>query len=172
MAKRSFFGSLTFTATAAGSQATTSGYMGVVGGSTTQSVDVLEILISGMAAASALGGFCFTRQSTLGTGGASALAAPNSDGPLDSNTAALAAPPVTSVAFVTNQVIPSAATSDAHLNLGLNSFGGILRWNAAPFQQWSQYGSAVTVGASVLYNSTSYAGATAAANAHIMYEPH
>lgn len=172
MAKRLFFASLSFVATAAAAQATSAGYMGLVGGSATQTVDVLEILVSGMAAASALGGFAFTRQSTLGTGGASALAAPNSDGPMDSNTAALAAPPVSSVAFVTNQVIPSAVTSDAHLNLGLNSFGGIIRWNAAPFQQWTQFGSAVTVGASVLYNSSSYFGATANANAHIMYEPH
>lgn len=172
MAKRLFFASQSFAASAAGSQCTSGGYMGLVGGSTTQIIDVLEILVSGMAAASALGGFSFTRQSTLGTGGASSLAAPSSDGPLDSNTAALAAPAVSSIAFVTNQVVPSAATSDAHLNLGLNSFGGILRWNAAPFQQWTQYGSAVTVGASVLYNSSSYFGATSNANAHIMYEPH
>lgn len=172
MAKRIFFCSQSFVASAAGSQATSGAYMQIVGGSATQTIDVLEILVSGQAAASALGGFTFTRQSTLSTGGNSTIVAPASDGPMDSNTAALAAPAVIGNVAVTNQPIPSAAISDAHLNLGLNTFGGILRWNAAPFQQWTQFGSAVTVGASILYNSTSYFGATANANAHIMYEPH
>jgi hypothetical protein len=172
MAKRLFFASQSFVGSAAGAQATSGAYMSIVGGSATQLIDILELLVSGQAAASALGGFCLTRQSTLGTGGNTAIAAPTSDGPMNSNTAALAAVPVTAIAYVTNQVIPSAATTDSHLNLGLNTFGGILRWNAAPFQQWTQYGSAVTVGASVLYNSTSYFGATANANAHMMYEPY
>jgi hypothetical protein len=103
MAKRLFFFSGSFVASAANAQATSAGYLSILGGSTTQSIDILEILVSGMAAASALGGFAFTRQSTLGTGGASALAAPASDGPADSNTAALAAPAVTATAYVTSR---------------------------------------------------------------------
>jgi hypothetical protein len=172
MAKRLLFVSGSFAATAAGAAATNNGLLSIVGGSTTQNIDILECLVSGMAAASALGGFVLTRQTSLGVGGINALASPNSDGAMDPNTAALAAAPVTSAGYVTTQPTPSNVATDAHLNLGLNSFGGILRWNAAPFQQWQQYGNAVTIGASILYNSTSYFGATANASAHIMYEPH
>jgi len=58
MAKRIFTSAgLTFTATAAGSVATTSGYMALKAGAVTQLVDVLEILVSGKNSASVVGGF-------------------------------------------------------------------------------------------------------------------
>jgi hypothetical protein len=171
MAKRVFTsGGLTFTASAAGSQATQNGYMSLVGAAATQITDVLEVLITGKAAASVVTAFYLARQSTLGTGGAVALAAQQSDAPMHFATGALAAPVVAAVDYTTNEAIPSAATTDAKLNLGINSFGGILRWNAAPTQQWSMVGNTASGGGTILWNSSLAGGATALADAHIIYE--
>lgn len=173
MAKRLFTSAaVTFTASAAGSQATSGGYMSMVGGSATQLIDVLEIFISGKATASTVAGMVFARQSTLGTGGATALAAPHSDGPVHPATAALAAPPVTAVAYVTNQPIGSNTVTDAKLNLGLNLFGGIVRWNAAPTQQWSILSATAPLGGALLWNSSTAGGSSGLADAHIIYEPY
>lgn len=173
MAKRVFTtAGLTFGATAAGSQATSGQYMSMVGAAGTQITDVLEVFVSGKASSSVIGGFYLARQGTLGTGGATALAAPNSDGPMDFSTAALAAPVVTAVAYTTNQVIPSNTVTDAKLQLGLNSFGGIIRWNAAPTQQWTMIGNTAPGGGTVLWNSSSGGGVSGLADAHIIFETH
>ncbi|HYT45878.1 MAG TPA: hypothetical protein VEP90_26360 [Methylomirabilota bacterium] len=173
MAKRIFYAApANWTATAANAQATSGQYMSILGSSSTQVTDILEVLISGMSTTSTLGSFQLVRQGTLGTGGASALASPSSDGPANPATAALASTVTTAIAYVTNQVIPSNVTTDARLNLALNTFGGIIRWNAAPTQQYTISGNAAPGGACVLYNtsSTGVSGATAQANAHIIYE--
>lgn len=172
MAKRIFTSAgLTFTASAAGAQATSGGYMALKGQSA-QLIDVLEILVSGKAAASAIGGFVYKRVSTLETGGITALAAPNSDGLMNPSGTALASTVTPFVAAVTNQSIPSNTVTDASLNLGMNSFGGILRWNAQTFQQWQIVGTAAPGIESVLFNSSTAGGASAAADAHIIYEPY
>ncbi|HSW91831.1 MAG TPA: hypothetical protein VLG09_04250 [Candidatus Saccharimonadales bacterium] len=171
MAKRIFTtGGITLTPTNAGSQATSGGYMHLLGTSTTQITDVLEAAISGMATASAVCAAFLARVSTLGTGGASALAGNNSDGPMHPATAALASPVTVAVAYVTNQPIPSSSITDAKISLGLNLFGGIFRWNAAPTQQWSMVGSALGPGTTILWNNLAAGGATGAADAHIIYE--
>src|SRR5260221_14240036 len=86
MAKRSFntFG-VTFPATALATAATTSGYMAMAGSSATQVTDINEVLITGTASTSTIGTFAFVQISTAQTGGASALVAPNSAGPMQSN---------------------------------------------------------------------------------------
>ena len=90
MAKRIFTtGSLTFAATGHGSAATTSGYMALKGTTTTQIVDILEVMISGMATASTVAGMMVAYSSTLGTT-PTALASPGSDGPMVVNATALA----------------------------------------------------------------------------------
>lgn len=171
MAKRVFTtGGLTWTATAAGSQATQNGYQSLVGASGTQITDVLEVCITGKASASTIGAFYLARQSTLGTGGAVALAAQNSDAPMNFATAALAAPVVAAVDYTTNEAIPSAATTDAKLQLGINMFGGIIRWNAAPTQQWTMIGNTASGGGTILWNSSSASGASGLSDAHIIYE--
>jgi hypothetical protein len=173
MSKRLFTSAgLTYTASAAGSSATTSAYMALLGGSTTQIIDVLEVEVIGMASASTLGALVLTRASTLATT-PTALAAPHSDGGMNPNiTALVAGSTVTPFVAATGQPTPSNTATDAHLNVGCNLFGGINRWNASPFQQWQQVGNAVTVGESVLWNSSSAGGVTGAANAHILYEPY
>lgn len=171
MAKRLFTtAGISFAATASGGTVSSGNYMSVVGASGTQVTDILEVLVSGMASASTLGGFLLDRQSTLGTGGATTLASPNSDGPMNPATAALAAPVVTAIAYATNQPTASNAITDARINLCLNGFGGILRWNAAPTQQYTISGNTAPGGSAILFDSSSTGGVTCAASAHIMYE--
>lgn len=171
MAKRIFTSAgLTFGATAAGAVTVTSQFMGVKGGSATQVIDVLEILVSGKATASTVAAIELARASTLETT-PTTLAAPHSDGPMHFATAALAAPVVTFVAAAT-MPIPSNTVTDAHLNLGLNLFGGIIRWNASPTQQWTIIGNTAPGGESVLWNSSTAGGSSGLADAHIIYEPY
>jgi hypothetical protein len=163
-------GGLTFGATAAGSQATSGGHMSLTGSSATQITDILEVQITGKAAAAAVCATYLARQSTLGTGGASALTGQNSDGPAHFATAVLASPVVDAVAYATNQPIPSSAITDAKLQMGINFFAGILRWNAAPTQQWTMVGNTAPGGGSILWNNSSAGGVAGLADAHIVYE--
>lgn len=169
MAKRVFTSAgLTFGATAAGSVTVTSQFMALKGGSSTQITDVLEILFSGKATASTVAAIEFARASTLETT-PTALAAPHSDGPMHFATAALAAPVVPFVAAATMPT-PSNTVTDAKLNLGLNLFGGIIRWNASPTQQWTLVGNTAPGGESVLWNSSTAGGSSGLGDAHIIYE--
>jgi hypothetical protein len=111
----------------------------------------------------------FARDSTVGVG-ASALVSPNSNGPLDSATAALAAPQVAFTTVATTFPVRSNSVSLAKLQLGLNAFGGILRWVAAPGEQWNILGNAATAGESSL--SMLNFGTAAAISSHIVYEPY
>jgi hypothetical protein len=65
-----------------------------------------------------------------------------------------------------------STVTDTHLNLALNLFGGIVRWNATPTQQWQIIGNTAPGGESVLWNSATAGGSTGLANAHIIYEPY
>lgn len=171
MAKRVFAAyNQTFTAAAQGTVLGNATYMGLKGGSSTQLIDVLEVLISGMATASIVAGMTLARVLSVSTTD-TALASPNSDGPMHPSTAALAAPPVSQVAATGGPSV-STATGDAHMNLGLNIFGGILRWNAAPTQQFSILGNTAANGQAILYNSSTFGGSSGLANAHIIYEPY
>jgi len=65
------------------------------------------------------------------------------------------------------------------INVGLNTFGGIIRWNAAPTQQFTLIGNAifaagppVTFGQAILLNMSAGTGASTTANVHIIYEPY
>jgi hypothetical protein len=169
MAKRVFTSAgLTFGATAAGSAATTSQFMAVKGASGTQITDVLEVLFSGKATASTVAAIELARASTLETT-PTTLAAPHSDGPMHFATAALGSPVVTFVAAATGPT-PSNTVTDAKLNLGLNLFGGIIRWNASPTQQWTLVGNTAPGGESVLWNSSTAGGSSGLGDAHIIYE--
>jgi hypothetical protein len=150
----------------------TPSWMALKGGNATQIIDVLEVLINGLASASALGGFLLARITTAETTPA-ALAYPASDGLMNPGGTALG---TTVIPFTASTASPTTngVTTNAELNLGMNLFGGILRWNAAPTQQWWIIGNATTLpgGESILYNSTSAGGATGLASAHIIYEPY
>ena len=168
MAKRIFqAGNWTPTATADTTALANATYMALKGGTATQQCDVLEILISGLAGSTAPAILQLARISTLETT-PTALAAPNSDGPQHPATAALASPPVSFTAAAAGPQ-RSASTSDARLNLGVNTYGGIAKWNSAFTAPWSILGNTADLGESVL---SAYTGlAPGAISAHWVYEP-
>ena len=167
MSKRVFSNiNWTPTAQADASALTNATYMALKGGSGTQKTDILEVYVVGAAASSAPTPLCLARASTIETT-PTALAAPATDGPLDPATAALAAPPVSFTAAGTGPQ-RSAATTDARLQVGVNAFGGSLRYNAAPTQQWSLLGNTAQFGETLL--SSGNAESPGAVNAHILYE--
>jgi len=171
MAKRLFTTKgQTFNAIADNTALTTVIFMALKGASN-QLVDVNEVKISGMASASTLAGFVLKRASTNETTPTALATASASDGFMFPNASALSSSVTTFIAAATGP-IGSNAVTDATLDLGLNGFGGILRWNAAPGQEWKIQGSAAPGQESVLYNSLTSLGANVAANAHIIYEPY
>jgi hypothetical protein len=172
MAKRTFMTQgLTFTATAVSTALTNSTYMGLSTATNTQLVDVLEILISGMATASTVGAFQFSQVNTAAQT-ITALAAPHHD---FGNNLAITSLSSAVTSFVAATTAPGATSVVAALvlNLGLNMFGGIIRWNAAPTQQVTMVGNSTAGGQMILYNnSTQGGGSSGLANAHIIYEPY
>lgn len=169
MAKRIFQASnFTPTATADAAAHGNGTYMALRGGSTTQLIDLLEVMISGLANASSPTILQVARTSTIATT-PTALAAPNSDGPSHPATAALAAPPVSFVASAAGPQRSNAVT-DARLNVNINAFGGVARWLAQQGAQWSLLGNVAGFGESVLSAFTG--GTVGPVSAHMMYEPY
>ena len=172
MAKRVFaFPNSAWAGTAHGAAATS--WMGLKGANATQIIDCLEFMISGTAGAQAVGGFTTAYSSTLAAATLSVGAA-GSDGPMVVNATALSATVIPHTASTTTGPTPSSAAALPKLNLGLNVFGGIIRWNAAPTQQWTMIGNLANGGETVLWNNTTFQGALTgvSANAHIIYEPY
>jgi hypothetical protein len=167
MAKR-IFGAVNYTPTATsdGANLANNTYQAIRGATATQKIDLLEVLISGLGTSSAPAILQLARTTAVGST-TSALVAPNSDGPADFATAVLVSPPLTYTLAVGGPT-RSGATTDAKLNLGINTFGGIIRWNAAPTQQWTQVGNTASGGESVLSAGTGLA--PGAASSHIIYE--
>lgn len=170
MAKRIFQNpNWTPTAQADAAALTNATYMAIKGGSATQRIDILEVYANGMGGASAPTALCLARTITALGVTPTALAIPATDGPTDPATAPLAAPPVTYFAAGTGPQ-RSNLTTDARLNLGINAFGGSLRLNAAPSQQWVVLGNVVGFGETLL--SGQNLAAPGPINAHIEYEPY
>jgi hypothetical protein len=169
MAKRIFHATnWTPTAQADTAALTNATYMALKGGSGTQLINVVEIYIVGMAPSASSPTFMqLARVSTIETT-PTALASPNSDGPMSASSAALAAPPVSFVAAAAGPQ-RSAVTTDGKFECGLNAFGGTFRWQSAPNEEWSQIGNTASVGESVLSAFTG--GTPGAVNSHLVYEP-
>lgn len=141
-------------------------HMSLQGTSGTQRTVITEIEIGGLASATAPSIMQWARCTTAATS-PTALASPNSAGPKDPSTAALASPVAAFVAATTpNQ--RSAGTGDAKLDLSLNLFGGIVRWNV-PFQEaWGMIGNTQPLGVCCL---SAFTGSTTGPlSAHIVYE--
>jgi hypothetical protein len=173
MAKRTFSTSISYaTPTALGSAATSGQYMALKAASATQLTDLLEAVVQGIATASAIFGGVLARVSTNETGAQTALASPNSDGPQNPATAALAAPVQTFIAAATTQPTPSSAAADTKIPLSINAFGGLYRENFAPTQQFSIFGTATPFQEACLFNCTGFGGAACSVNAMIIYEPY
>ena len=169
MAKRIFqFTNWTPTATADTTAMANDTYMAIRGGSTTQLNEVQEIKVTGFANTSSPTIMQFARHSTVATT-PTALAAPASDGPLHPSTAALAAPPVSFRAAAAGGQ-RSAAVTEGRLDMGLNAFGGIMRWVAGQGAPFTLLGSTATFGEASLSAFTG--GTVGSISAHIIYEPY
>lgn len=168
MAKR-IFQAATFTPTAQadGGALTNATYMGIGAGSATQMLNIVEIYEGGQASASSINIMQFARDLVLSVI-PTALAAPNGDGPASGATAALAAPPITFVAAGTGPSRTNTALT-ARLNLSFNAFGGIVRWVAAPGEEWTIIGQTASISESSLSAFTG--GSVGLMGAHIVYEP-
>ena len=168
MAKRSFQAA-TYTPTATGdaSAFTATTYQALESGGPSYALNVIEIECGGQATTSAVNIMQFARMLVVGTT-PTALTSPNSDGPLNSFTQSLPTVPLSYVAAATN---PQRATDPARskLNLSFNAFGGIIRWQAAPYEEWGILGNAVNVSGSILGAFTG--GNVGLMGSHIIYEP-
>ena len=145
---------------------TDNGYMGLTGpaANTTQRRDIYEVYIGGLAGASTptpmVLGFDSTIQITP-----TALTTAQSNSPLDTAVAALAAP---QIAFTASTTKPQRAATLAKLALGLNAFGGIVRWVAGPGSEMKAIGAAANLGE---ISRSCYTGGTPGlVMAHILYE--
>jgi hypothetical protein len=144
------------------------GWMALGGGSATQYIKVQEIQEVGQAVATSANIMQFARDSTAGaTPTALTANSGNSMGPLDASTAVLAAP---NTAFIAATTAPtrSGSITAAKLNMSFNAFGGILRWQAAPDEEWGIITATGPAGESSLSGFTGTG--TGAMGAHIIFE--
>lgn len=148
---------------------TDAGYMAIQGGNSTQRTFIKQVLIEGLAVAGSPTPLVLALDSTVG-GTLSALAAPNSDGPAVHAAQAVAAPPVPFVASTTKPQ-RSALTTLRKLALGLNAYGGQVRWESAsvPGSDFEIFGNAVNAGEASLSCVTG--GTAGMVAASILYEP-
>lgn len=143
---------------------TDGGYMALGALNATAGLLVNEIRCNGEAAASAVNEMIFARDSTLGAT-LTALATPNSDGPLSS----IGQAPV-QLSFVASTTKPQRATglTAARLNLAFNAFGGNALKQFAPGGEWQIVGVTASVSESSLSTPTASPGRM---SANIEYEP-
>ncbi len=154
------------TATADAADLVDDTYFGsILGGSTTQKINVLEVYLGGQAAASAPTIMVLGRDSTV----AATLVAGTElrNAPLDPAVAALAAPQVVGRSATTQA--QRSATLGHLLNLTFNAFGGIVRWLAAPGEEIQLVGNTASLGELSLSAFTG--GTPGAMGGHIIYEP-
>jgi hypothetical protein len=167
MTMRSFqFATYTPTAVADTVTYTSSTYQGIGASAATTGVIVREVMVSGQATSSSVAIAQFARDHIVGAS-LTALAAPASDGPLGSLGPTAQSGSLSFVAATTNPQ-RSAVTTSARLNLAINAFGGLVRWNAAPGQEWKIAGISVDISESSL---SYYTGSgTGVVGSHIIYE--
>jgi hypothetical protein len=161
------FGVATWTPTAVADAAnyTDSKYMGLMGGSTTQVLTLLEVYMGGQAGASSPSIMILSRDSTV-QATPTALTTGETNAAFDPSTAALGAP---QVAFVASTTKPQRSATLHLLNLSFNAFGGIVRWVAAPGEEPKTLGNTASFGEVSL---GAYTGGTPGLmGSHIIYEP-
>jgi hypothetical protein len=156
------------TAQADNTALTSATYMAIESQSATAGLQVIEIYEGGQASASSINVMVFSRDVVHGVI-PTALATPNSDGVMNSFGTSTSA--TTYVAAGTGPSRITAATN-AKLNLSFNAFGGIVRWVAAPGEEWGIVGTATSVSGSTLSASNAVSGSVGQMGAHIVYEPY
>lgn len=167
MAKRSFESlSYTPTATADGTTLTSGTYQEIEASAPTMYIEVMEIYEGGLNSASAINTMVFARNILPATTPTALTTPTGSDGFMKTFATALSASAVCCIAAGTGPNRSSIGTQ-ARLNLSFNSFGGIVRWVAAPGEEWGILGTVTLVSHSSLSSPTASAGAM---GSHIVYE--
>jgi len=135
----------------------------IQGGAATQRNKISEIMLGGQAGASAPTIMVAGMNSTAATSIVLGIA---EDAPLDSATAALAAPAAVGTGFT---IAPQRSATLGHiLQLSFNAFGGIVRWLAAPGEEIGMVGLAVDTGS---FSLSAFTGGTPGLmSSHIIYE--
>src|SRR5215472_3421468 len=156
MSKRAFHATNYTPTPQADTTALTNGTYQSLRAAATSLIQVVEIMIEGLAGSSNPMIMQMARASTLSSS-ATALASPNSDGFMNPLASTITTLPVTLVAATVSGPQRSAVTTDAKLDLNINAFGGIVRWQAAPGEEWYIFGAstvAASAGESVLSQFT------------------
>lgn len=159
---------LTPTATANATNLVDSTYpFAILGGSSTQRINILEVLVTGQAGSSTPTFMVFGRDSQVATGAltsdATLTAAAN-----DPASAALAAPPSVFNLAATNKPQRSASLGTL-LNLSINAYGGLVRWVPPPGNEIVLLGNTASFGQLSLSAFTG--GTPGLIGAHMVYEP-
>lgn len=147
---------------------TDGGYLALMGGTSSQSVKIKEVKCDGQeGTTSSPLQLMLARDSTV-QATPTALAAPNSDGPVRPNTTALASPVV---AFVASTTKPkrSLATTDKLLPFGFNALGGLFRHRWQQGEEPELLGNTASLGEISLSHMSS--GTPGNIGAAITYEP-
>ncbi len=168
MAKRVFQAS-TWTPTAQGENAalTNATYQNIEAAAPTMLVQVMEVYVGGQATASAVNIMQFARtQSNATTPTALAAGGAATDAFMNSFGTALSASAGVCVSAATG---PSRSTlaASSRLNLSLNAFGGIVRWVAAPGEEWGILSTVASNGSTL---SAYTGGSVGLIGSHIIYE--
>lgn len=126
---------------------TDNGYWAIQGGTSTQRFDIYEVYLVGQStAAGSINSMVMARDGTVGAT-LTALTTIQSNGPLDT---ASAAPTSAPTAFSASTTKPqrTAGTGTAKLVLGFNPFGGVARWwvPAGSGAEFKVLGNASSVG--------------------------
>ena len=140
---------------------TSGGFHAIQGGSSTQYNKILDFYLGGLAAASAPAQMIFARDSTVGatlSGGTQAATSPY--------TAALAAPPV---GFGTATTKPQRSATLYLFAPGFNAFGGIVRVQLPPGEEWGMSGNTASLGEISLSHGA--AGTPGLMTSTIIFEP-
>lgn len=143
---------------------TTLQFHALQGGSSTQRINLLEVYMGGLAAASAPAQMLVARDSTVFAGATSNTATLAS---LDPASAALALPPLSQ--NVGSTTLPQRSSTLKLLNLGFNAFGGIVRWVAAPGEELGILGNTASFGEISL--SSASTGTPGLMSSHFIFEP-
>lgn len=144
---------------------TDNGYMGLMGGSSTQVITIQEVYMGGQAGTGAPCIMLLSRDSTV-QATSTALTTGDSDAALDPATAALAAPPV---AFHASTTKPQRSATLHLLNLSFNANGSLVRWVPYPGREPKLLGNTASLGEISL---SAYTGGTPGLlGSHILYEP-
>lgn len=164
MAKRSVgMKTITPVATADATNLVDATYPNIVqGGTSTQRNIISNIILTGQATSSAPTIMALARDSTVAV--TNSLGTGNTDAALDPATAALAAPALTGN---TNTTKPQRSATLWLLNLGFNTFGGIVNWQAAPGEEISTVGNTASLGEVSL---SAFTGVSGAMGTTLIYE--